>query len=197
MQPTRGNNMRSTHPIAAACAAAAICITAGCEGGARAPVAPASVQSDAAVVTGQPASRCVNVSADGTAPLGFAVLPDGTAGFGADWSAVTLGGIEGEMASAVISQEASGSRGQGAVHLILKHAFRTSLGDYFITEDKAVCAPAGPNPATCRVNDVLTLVSGTGIFSNASGSLRNHGTLDFFAGTLDFSLRGRICGDGL
>ena len=80
---------------------------------------------------------------------------------------------------------------------MLQHAFQTPAGDYFLTQDRAVCAPAGPNPATCRVNDVLTIVGGTGIFANANGSLRNHGVIDFAQGTLDFSIRGRVCGDGL
>lgn len=123
------------------------------------------------------------------------MLPNGTAGFGGVWSAVTLGDLQGEMASVVVEQKTAGQ--PGAQHLTLEHAFRLPSGDYFATDDRAVCAPAGPNPATCRVNDVLTIVEGTGIFDNANGSLRNHGVVDFGQGTLEFSIRGRVCGDGL
>jgi hypothetical protein len=139
----------------------------------------------------------VNAAADGGATLGFVILPDGTAGFGGTWTPISLGGLEGEMASVVTGQTVSGSNQQGAVHLTLKHAFRTAGGDYFMTEDRAVCAPAGANPATCRVNDALTIVSGTGVFANANGSITNHGVINFAAGTLEFVLHGRICGDGL
>lgn len=169
----------------------------GCGRTPHSPLSPALVAAGGASASA-PADRCVNVAANGTATLAFpVVLPDGTVGFGADWFPVTLGGISGEMASVVITEEISGSQQQGARHLTLKHAFRTASGDYFMTVDRAVCAPADNNPGTCRVNDVLTIAAGTGIFSNPSGSLRNHGTIDFAAGTLDFSLRGRVCGDGV
>lgn len=146
-------------------------------------------------VSSQSSERCVNVSATGTASLGLVTLPNGTSGFGGSWFPVTLGGLSGQMASVVASQEMSGQG--GALHLTLEHAFRLASGHYFLTRDRAVCAPAGPNPATCQVNDVLTIVDGTGIFTNANGSLRNHGVIDFAASTLDFSIRGRVCGDGL
>lgn len=159
-------------------------------------VGPTSVGGSAlAGSASQSGDRCMNVFAQGTAPLGFVALPNGTAGFGGMWFPVSLGPVNGEMASVVVGQETSGQ--QGAQHLTLEHAFRTLTGDYFITRDRAVCAPAGTNPATCRVNDVLVITEGTGIFTNANGSLRNHGVVDFGAGTLDFSMRGRVCGDGL
>jgi hypothetical protein len=162
------------------------------------PVSPSSIVSEStALVSGQPAERCVNVFAEGTASLGLVTLPNGTTGFGGNWSPVSLGGISGEMASVVLNQETAGQGQQGALHLTLEHAFETPNGDYFITQDRAVCAPAGPEPLRCRVNDVLTIVGGTGMFENANGSLRNHGTVDFVQGTLDFSMRGRMCGDGL
>lgn len=146
---------------------------------------------------GQSADRCVNVQAEGTAALGLVMLPNGTTGFGGSWTPISLGGISGQMASVVLNQHGSGQSQDGAQHLMLQHAFQTPAGDYFLTEDRAVCAPAGPSPATCRVNDVLTIVGGTGIFANATGSLRNHGVIDFGQGMLDFSMRGRVCGDGL
>ena len=143
----------------------------------------------------QSQQRCINVVADGVAALGIVTLPNGTVGFGATWFPVTLGGLSGEMASVVVHQETSGQH--GALHLTLEHAFRIAGGDYFITHDRAVCGPAGANPTTCQVNDVLDITGGTGIFTNANGSLRNHAVVDFANGTLDFSTRGRVCGDGL
>jgi hypothetical protein len=157
------------------------------------PTAPGAVVPPLAA--SQSHERCVNVSAEGTASLGFVTLPNGTSGFGASWSPITLGGLSGEMASVVVSEEISGQG--GARHLTLEHAFQLPDGDYFLTHDRAVCAPAGRNPATCHVNDVLTIVDGTGVFANANGSLRNHAEIDFAASALDFSVRGRVCGDGL
>jgi hypothetical protein len=143
------------------------------------------------------AEHCVNVAADGTAQLGPVALPNGTSGFGGVWLPVSLGGVDGEMASVLVDQRPSGGSDRGAPHLTLQHSFRTAGGDYFLTDDRAVCAPAGTNPATCHVNDVLAITSGTGVFAHASGQLRNHGTADFGQGTLAFSIRGRMCGDGL
>lgn len=174
---------------------AAMLVTfAGCESQAlRSPTAPAGVGPTLA--GSQSSERCVNVFSEGTASLGLVTLPNGTSGFGGTWFPATLGGLSGEMASVVVSQEMSGQG--GALHLTLEHAFRLPTGHYFLTHDRAVCAPAGPNPATCQVNDVLTIVEGTGVFTNANGSLRNHGVIDFAASALDFSVRGRVCGDGL
>ena len=82
--------------------------------------------------------------------------------------------------------------------MTLIHTFVSDDGQSsFTTADRAVCAPAGSNPAVCRVNDVLTIVSGTGVFANANGSLRNHGIIDLTSFSLTISLRGRVCGDGL
>ena len=58
---------------------------------------------------------CVNVSAEGVAALGIVMLPNGTAGFGGVWTPVVLGGLSGELASVVTSEEVSGE--QGARHL--------------------------------------------------------------------------------
>ncbi len=43
------------------------------------------------------------------------------------------------------------------------------------------------------MSDVLTVVSGTGIFAGASGSFRNHGVIDLNTYTVTINLRGRIC----
>ena len=141
----------------------------------------------------RPAAECINVSAEGSGPL--SANP-----FGAAPSPVTLGDIPGLLSSVVTGLETSGANGQGAQHLTLQHTFvstDSSRPGSFTTEDRAVCAPAGSDPNVCHVNDVLQIVSGTGIFANADGSLRNHATLDLNSFTLTFSIRGRVCGDGL
>lgn len=177
-------------------AISAILLLPACE--ARTPLSPTSAAIDGStLVASQSSQRCVNVSAEGVAQLGIVTLPNGTTGFGAIWLPITLDGLSGQMASVVTGEEVSGSAQQGARHLTLEHAFQMANGDYFLTNDRAVCAPAGPNPATCHVNDALTIVEGTGIFANANGSIRNHGTIDFAQGSLTFTLRGRVCGDGL
>lgn len=203
VRTTRAGGSEARRRPRAAWALPGACLAlAGCADGAGAPVAPEA--SDAPLTTAvhaadaRPSDRCVNVATQAAATLGFPItLPNGTTGIGGNWMPITLGGISGEMASVLVSEEIAGRRQQGARHWVLEHAFRTPSGDYFITRDRAVCAPAGANPATCRVNDVLTIVAGTGIFADATGVLRNHGTIDFAAGTLGVALRGRVCGDGL
>jgi hypothetical protein len=141
----------------------------------------------------RPASRCINVSAEGSGPL--SAVP-----FGGAPAPVTLGDIPGLLSSIVTGVETSGKNGQGAQHLTLQHTFVStdpSRPGSFTTEDRAVCAPAGTDPNVCHVNDVLQIVSGTGIFANAGGSLRNHGIINLNTFSLAFSIRGRVCGDGI
>jgi hypothetical protein len=113
---------------------------------------------------------------------------------------IVFGDIPGLLSSVVTGLETSGAKGQGALHLTLHHTFVSTdpaRPGSFTTDDRAVCAPAGTDPNVCHINDVLQIVSGTGIFANADGSLRNHATLDLNSFTLTFSIRGRVCGDGL
>jgi hypothetical protein len=146
------------------------------------------------------ANRCANVFAEGGGPLAIIEIAPGVFTLGFPAAPVTLGNVPGMLSSYVTSLEASGSTGQGAQHITLQHTFVSTdpaRPGTFITSDRAVCAPAGKDPASCRVNDVLTIVSGTGIFANAEGSLRNHGIIDLATFSLSFSIRGRVCGDGL
>jgi hypothetical protein len=148
----------------------------------------------------QPASHCQNAYAEVTGPLAIVEPAPGVFTLGFLPGAVMLGNVPGMLSSYVTSLEASGSTGQGAQHLTLQHTFVSTdpaRPGTFITADRAVCGPAGSDPAVCHVNDVLTVVSGTGIFANAAGSLRSHGTIDLATFTLTFSIRGRICGDDL
>ncbi|MEO5721766.1 MAG: hypothetical protein ABIR71_09880 [Chthoniobacterales bacterium] len=143
----------------------------------------------------QRAPGCIQIFAEGGGPL---VNIGGTLGFAP--TAVTFGNVPGMLSSIVTSYSASGGQGQGAQHLTLEHTFVSTdpaRPGTFTTQDRAVCAPAGSDPFVCRVNDVLTVVSGTGIFANAAGSLRNNGIIDLNTFSLTFSIRGRVCGDGL
>jgi len=149
---------------------------------------------------GQSAGRCQNAYVETSGPLAIVEPAPGVFTLGFLPGAVTLGNVPGMLSSYVTSLEASGSTGQGAQHITLQHTFVSTdpaRPGTFITSDRAVCAPAGKDPAVCHVNDVLTIISGTGIFANATGSLRSHGTIDLATFTLTFSLRGRVCGDGL
>ena len=71
-----------------------------------------------------------------------------------------MGDLPVMVSSYITSQSGSGSNGQGATHLTLQHTYESTdpaRAGKFITEDRAVCAPAGSDPAVCRVNDVLRL----------------------------------------
>jgi hypothetical protein len=141
----------------------------------------------------RPNDRCANVAAEGQTAL----VPVGNS-FGAAPAPMTLAGITGTLSSVVIfgPDATQPPPEHGAWHVTLTHTFTSPQGT-FVTEDRAVCAPAGSDPNVCRVNDVLEVVSGTGVFANAGGQLQNHGIIDQNTFTLTFSLRGRVCGDGL
>jgi hypothetical protein len=165
-----------------------VCAAAAC-GESGSPTAPAgSLPSSTA---SQTAERCANVSLEGTASLG---IFDGA--LGAVPTPVTIAGIDGTLGSVITSMSASGGAGQGAQHITLRHEFVSASGT-FHTDDRAVCAPAGSDRNVCRVNDVMEIVSGTGVFANASGQLVNHGTINLNTFSLSYSVRGRVCGDGL
>jgi hypothetical protein len=148
----------------------------------------------------QPASHCQNVFFEGSAPLAVIEVAPGVFTLGVPPIPTMLGNVPGMLGSVVTSLQASGAKAQGVQHITLVHTFESTdpaRPGTFTTEDRAVCAPAGKDSAVCRVNDVLTIVSGTGIFANAEGSLRNHGIIDLASFSLTISLRGRVCGDGL
>src|SRR5690606_35652461 len=117
----------------------AACLLPACSGTPGTPASPTAAATPAAGA--RSADSCINVFAEGSGALGFVQLPNGVQGPGADWFPVSLAHVNGEMASVLLSETISGNG--GAAHWVLQHAFRTSDGDYFITEDRAVCAPAG------------------------------------------------------
>lgn len=159
---------------------------------------------------------------DSEVPLGCACLPaplnctpDAAllCNFGAILFPITIGDYKGFMASIGTGLVQAGN---GALQLSLIHYFVTEDGNHsFWTEDQAVCAPAGNNPATCQVNDVLDITGGCGDFEGISGKLHSHGTITFDGGaelcsifylgggqdyvptgTINFDFHGRICVPG-
>lgn len=187
-------------------------VLAACDATGEAPDAPDTPAADAAMAattaplsTARSADRCVNVQGAAAFDLGFpVVLPISDpplAGAGALPTPIDLGAIAGTLSSVLTDP---GDGGPGAQHWRLVHYFVDGDGDAFWTEDRAVCAPTD-NPSTCRINDVMTVVGGTGKFEHASGSLRNNGLVTItdptFStspyGTVDGNIRGRVCGDGL
>ncbi len=138
-------------------ALAAAAVMTGCS--AQTPASPSSAASSAVIAgagvsaeASRPASRCVYVSYDGVAALGFPLRFPGP--LGALPGPATIGDIHGTLWSYITGADVSGSRGQGAAHYTLKHTFTSSVGQ-FETEDRAVCGVAGKDPLVCRVNDVL------------------------------------------
>lgn len=166
--------------------AAAAVFSAACSDAAPDLTAPDAVR--AAAVT----DNCNQVLVQTTAAIGPIPIPSGGYTVGALPFPATIAGVNGMLGSVVTGLDASGTLGQGAQHLTLVHFFVSEQGA-FTTTDRAVCAPAGTDAGTCRVNDVLTITSGSGVFAGAQGSLRNQGVIDFNAHSISVSLRGRIC----
>jgi hypothetical protein len=181
-------------------ATTAVVLLTGCSqtpGAARA-ASMLSVGPDA--VQARSSARCMNVSAEGVAALVAIEVAPGVFTLGAPPGPFTLGDIPGLFGSVVTSRNVSGSKGQGAQHFTLQHSFQSldpARPGTFLTEAKAVCAPAGTDPNVCRVSDVMQIASGTGIFANPDGVLHNHGVIDLNTYTITISLNGRVCGDGL
>jgi hypothetical protein len=145
----------------------------------------------------RPGERCQNVNAQGGGVLAIIEVSPGVFALGFPPQPVTFGDVPGLQSSFISSMTQSG---QGAQHFTLQHTFVSTDAarpGTFITSDQAVCAPAGGGPNVCHVSDHLTIVAGTGIFSNAGGMLHNQGVIDLGTFTLTFNIHGRICGDGL
>ena len=145
-------------------------------------------------------SDCDNFRFEGVAQLGEIEVAPGVFVMGGLPTTATIGGVEGLLSSILTGGRSSGAKGQGASHFTLVHTFVSTDPDRpgsFWTEDSAVFAPAGKNPATGRINDVMRIVGGTGVFANAEGMMINNAIVDFAAGTMWTSVHGRICADGV
>jgi hypothetical protein len=183
--------------------------------------ATTSPDADLALQASRAAEHCMNVQHAGIMPLGAWML-NGQVVPGAPPAPVTLGGVSGWLASVLDVDNMRVPGNSGTTHWTLRHYFVTTapvlvnLGpsfavqavdlaataSWFSTEDRAVCAAAGSDPLSCRISDTMSITDGSGIFANAGGFLHNHGTITLIdpalgIGSGDFSLRGRVCGDGV
>jgi hypothetical protein len=142
------------------------------------------------------AEGCGNVASQGVAQLGLVEVAPNVFTLGGLPTPVVIAGVPGLMSSIVTGQRET----HGALHYTLVHTFVSTdpaRPGGFSTSDRAVAAPAGRDPNIAIINDVLTVVSGTGVFANPDGFIINHALLNLSNFTLTFSMRGRICGDGL
>lgn len=143
------------------------------------------------------AEGCEKVVAEGVANVGFVEVAPGVFTLGGLPTPVVIGGVPGLLSSVTTSARASG---QGAQHFTLKHTFVSTdpaRPGSFTTDDRAAFAPAGTDPNVGIINDVMDIVSGTGVFANADGYLKNTATLNLNTFTLTYSVHGRVCADGL
>jgi hypothetical protein len=136
----------------------------------------------------------------GPVSLTFDGLRDVAEGVGAMPANATVGVYEGHVAS-VIEKITQPGYPNGATHFVLVHKFWTEDGDFFYTEDKAVCSTDPSLDGNCMINDQMTIVGGTGVFANVSGKIKTHGLFTSPAscselgsfGTLELELHGHIC----
>lgn len=147
---------------------------------------------------GVPSARadgCATISVAGVAGLG---IVDGA--LGALPSPMTIGGVPGLLSSVITFVRTTGSNGQGAQHVTLRHTFISTdpaRPGSFYTADRAILSPAGTDPNIGLINDVMDIVAGEGVFANADGFMMNHAILNLYTFTLEYSAHGRICADGL
>ncbi len=146
------------------------------------------------------ADDCAKIEFEGLAHLGFVEIQPGTFTLGALPTPTTIAGIPGLLQSVITGLRPSGSKGQGAQHYSLIHTFVSvdpNRPGTFWTEDRAIGAPAGKDPNTGIINDIMEIAGGTGVFENVSGFMKNHAIVDLVNLTLTTSVHGRICIEGL
>ena len=133
----------------------------------------------------RPAASCSNVRATVHATLH---LPAGTA------TGTISGDING-LVSAHISHIRQSE--DGTLHVLMEHTYTNTdpLGT-FDTSDHAVLSPVDASNKLYRMNNRLTIVSGSGSgsYSGASGYIHTHGDLHLVdSGSINLSLNGRLC----
>lgn len=146
------------------------------------------------------AEGCEKLVAQGVANVGFIEVAPGVFTLGGLPTPVVMGSVPGLLSSITTSGRTTGANAQGAQHFTLKHTFVSTdpaRPGSFTTDDRAIFAPAGTDPNVGHINDVLEIVSGTGVFANADGYLKNTATLNLNTMTLTYSIHGRVCADGL
>ena len=152
----------------------AIAALAGCDSGTA-----TSPRADAALKRGPDAS-CQNIRGTIAAAFVSATEIEGT----------IAGSVEG-LAFATIDRITPS--GNGALHVLLRHRYAVQGGDV-LTSDIGVLAPI--DPPLYRFNNRLTVVGGTGVYANATGTIHGHGTVNLATGAIDLRYNGRVCGIG-
>src|SRR5262245_29000760 len=113
------------------------------------------------VTTAQAKDGCANISIEGIANLGLIEVAPGIFVLGALPSPVTIAGVPGLLGSVATGARTTGNDGQGAQHLTLVHTFVSTdpaRPGSFTTSDRAILAPAGTDPNTGVISDVLEIV---------------------------------------
>jgi hypothetical protein len=82
-------------------------------------------------------------------------------------------------------------QGNGAKKLQLVHTYTTNEGDTFTTSDDIVLSPI--DPPVYGVNNRAVVTGGTGIYQDAFGFIKDHGTFSFQTGAVSVDYEGQIC----
>jgi hypothetical protein len=82
-------------------------------------------------------------------------------------------------------------RGDGALVFDLAHTYTTTSGDTFTVTDHVIAGPIAP--PLYRINNRANITGGTGLYEDAFGFIRDHGTVDLQAGVVTVDYEGRLC----
>lgn len=117
-----------------------------------------------------------------------------TAGFvgGQDWDieGTIFDGAGTALGDAFAWIDAVEPQGEGSLHLDLRHRYVIDGSDLH-TEDRGVLSPV--DPPLWGFNNRLQVVGGSGVFSEATGAIRAHGTVDMGSGEIQLAYHGRVC----
>ena len=81
--------------------------------------------------------------------------------------------------------------GKGAQKLQLIHTYTTNGGDTFTTSDDIVLSPT--DPPDYGVNNLAIVTGGSGIYQDAFGLIKDHGSFNFQTGQVSVDYHGQIC----
>ncbi len=102
---------------------------------------------------------------------------------------IVTGGLKGAVTATILEQ----SPGEdGTMNAQLEHVYVTEAGDVLHTADQAVLVPV--NASTALMTEQSVIISGTGKFEGATGTLESTGVVDFAHGQVTLRYRGQICG---
>ncbi len=140
-------------------------------------------------------SFCIqNISTKTTAAIGELsfTLPNGQkyTGLGGVPFPQTFGKYKGIFQSVVTKQTPTAT----GMDIELVHYFDDGKGNAFWTSDRATFTPLDNTLTRFMVDDVMTVVDGTGDFKCATGKLINKGPIDFVKNTLEVNMTGNVCG---